>query len=46
METPMSMDRDYQTKDQAYDSINSKLIYSIAVFAVAVLGLWMALVLI
>ncbi len=42
----MSMDGDYQTKDQAYDSINSKLIYSIAAFAVAVLGLWMVLVLI
>jgi hypothetical protein len=39
----MSMDRDYQTKDQAYDSINSRLILSIGAFAVAVLGFWMLL---
>jgi hypothetical protein len=42
----MSMDRDYQTKDQAYDSINSRLIYSIGAVAVAILGLWMLLTLI
>jgi hypothetical protein len=40
------MDRDYQTKDKAYDSINSRVIVSIAVFAVVVLAFWMLLTLI
>ena len=39
----MSMDRDYQSADKAYDSINSRLIVSIGIFAVAVLGFWMLL---
>ena len=39
----MSMDRDYQSTDKAYDSINSRLIVSIGIFAVAVLGFWMLL---
>ena len=39
----MSMDRDYQTKDKAYDSINSRLIVSIGTFAVVILGFWLLL---
>ncbi len=39
----MSMDRDFQTKDQAYDWINSRLILTIGVVALGILGFWMLL---
>ncbi len=39
----MSMDRDFQTKDQTYDWINFRLILTIGTCAAAILGFWMLL---
>jgi hypothetical protein len=36
----MSMDHDYQVKDQAYDAINRKLIIGIILLAALIFGLW------
>ena len=37
---PMSMDRDYQTKDKTYDAVNGKLIIGIGSLAAVIAGLW------
>jgi phosphate/sulfate permease len=39
----MSMDRDYQTKDQTYDAVNKKLIIGVALLAIVIAGLWLFL---
>ncbi len=39
----MSMDRDFQTKDQAYDWINNRLILMIGVVGLGILAFWLLL---
>jgi len=36
----MSMDRDYQTKEKTYDTVNRKLIIGLVLLAALIIGLW------
>ena len=36
----MSMDHDYQTKDQTCDAVNKRLIVGIALLAAAIIAVW------
>ncbi len=36
----MSMDHDYQTKDQTYDAVNKKLIFGLVLLAAAIVAGW------
>jgi hypothetical protein len=40
----MSMDRDYQTKDPRYDTVNRYMVAGIALLAAVITGLWFYLV--